>query len=200
MAEPLKNIYDREFVERLAAILDQHAPSGIDQASFIASVFADGWKDLELKARMRRISVSTRRALPEDYLEALPIIRNAASDFEGYMSMFFPDFVEQYGMDHWQPSVKALHWMTRFGSSEFAVRPFLIADPPRMVALVDQALAELAANGPPPVDGFGRPLALSRLPRDLLEQLEPRKVVADATRLPEDLVSFGRYVDEEVAP
>jgi 3-methyladenine DNA glycosylase AlkC len=134
MAEPLKNIYDHEFVERLAAILDQHAPNGIDQASFIASVFADGWKDLELKARMRRISKSIRTALPEDYLAALPIVRNAATDFQGYMSLFFPDFVEQYGMDHWQPSIDALHWMTRFGSSEFAVRPFLIADPPRMVA------------------------------------------------------------------
>lgn len=134
MAEPLKNIYDHEFVERLAAVLDQHAPNGINQASFIASVFADGWEDLELKARMRRISESMRASLPDDYLKALPIVRDAASAFAGYMSMFFPDFVEQYGMDHWQPSVDALHWMTRFGSSEFAVRPFLIADPKRMVA------------------------------------------------------------------
>ncbi|MHC4379538.1 MAG: DNA alkylation repair protein [Planctomycetota bacterium] len=133
MAEPLKNQYDRNYIERLAECVDRVAPAGIDRDRFKAAVLAEGWEELELKGRMRRITESLHSVLPKDYLEALPILRDAAAKFDGYLSMFFPDFVEHYGLDHWKPSVDALHWMTRFGSSEFAVRPFLKADAPRML-------------------------------------------------------------------
>lgn len=133
MAEPLKNQYDQAFLDKLAKVLDQCAPDGIDQTSFLQTVFAEGWDALELKGRMYRITEAMHAALPDDYLEALPIIRDAAVSFDGYLSMFFPDFVEQYGMGYWEPSVDALHWLTRFGTSEFAVRPFLKADAPRML-------------------------------------------------------------------
>ncbi|MGB0951794.1 MAG: DNA alkylation repair protein [Planctomycetota bacterium] len=134
MAEPLKNQYDRAYLENLCYALDRCAPQGIDRPAFLAAAFADGWEDLELKGRMARITESMRAVLPEDYLEALPILREAAASFDGYLSMFFPDFVERYGMEHWQPSVDALHHLTRFGSSEFAVRPFVKADASRMIA------------------------------------------------------------------
>ena len=71
--------------------------------------------------------------------------------------------------------------------------------PERMVAFWDASLLELERAEAPAVDGFGRRLTLDVLPRDLLEQVDPRQVVADGTRLPEDVVSFTRYVDEEVA-
>ena len=133
MAEPLKNLYDRAYVEGLAVVIDTVSPQGIPKEELIDAVFAAGWEDLELKARMRRITESLHLVLPADYLKALPILREAAAEFDGYLSMFFPDFVEQYGMDHWDASVDALHWMTRFGTSELAVRPFLKADAPRML-------------------------------------------------------------------
>ena len=71
-------------------------------------------------------------------------------------------------------------------------------DPSRMVAFYQETLVALEQAGEAAVDGYGRPLTLGALPYDLLEQLEPRALVADATRLPEDVVSFTRYVDEEV--
>ncbi|MDA0667450.1 MAG: DNA alkylation repair protein [Planctomycetota bacterium] len=133
MAEPLKNRYNHAFLKKLATVVSDCSPNGIDQVKFKKSVLANGWEELELKARMRRITECLRLALPEDYLEALPIMRDAAPHFGDYLSMFFPDFVEVYGMEHWEESVDALWWMTRFGSSEFAVRPFLKADAPRML-------------------------------------------------------------------
>lgn len=134
MAEPLKNQYDRAYLERLGSALDRCAPAGIDRDALLAAALAEGWEELELKGRMYRITESIRQVLPDSYLEALPIIRDTAASFDGFLSMFFPDFVERYGLDYWEPSVDALHWMTRFGSSEFAVRPFLKADASRMVA------------------------------------------------------------------
>lgn len=73
-------------------------------------------------------------------------------------------------------------------------------DPSRLVELYDGARATLRRAGTPAVDGFGRELTLPALPPDLLAQLEPQRVVSDATRLPEDLVSLERHVREEVAP
>lgn len=133
MAEPLKNQYDRAYLNRLASVVSVCAPNGIDEGRFVLAVLADGWEELELKGRMRRICECLREFLPEDYLEALPIVREAAARFDGYLSMFFPDFIECYGLSDWDASVDALHWITRFGSSEFAVRPFLKADAPRML-------------------------------------------------------------------
>lgn len=70
--------------------------------------------------------------------------------------------------------------------------------PKLMAQLYGQALDGLEAAGEPAVDAFGRELELQVLPHDLLVQLDPRQVVADGTRLPEDIVSWTRYVDEEV--
>jgi len=97
MAEALKNQYDRAYLQRLASVVSVCAPAGINEATLVEDVFRDGWEELELKGRMRRICTCLRTALPPDYLEALPIVRAAAANFDGYMSMFFPDFVEQYG-------------------------------------------------------------------------------------------------------
>jgi len=70
--------------------------------------------------------------------------------------------------------------------------------PATMVRLWNEALADLRAEGDPAVDGYGRPLTLDVLPHELLEQVDPRVVVADGKRLPEDVVSWTRYVAEEV--
>jgi len=70
--------------------------------------------------------------------------------------------------------------------------------PATMVALWDAVLAEMAKDGKPAVDAYGRTLKLNVLPADLLTQVDPRQVVADGTRLPEDVVSWPRYVASEV--
>jgi hypothetical protein len=73
-----------------------------------------------------------------------------------------------------------------------------VMDPARMVALWDAALDVVEAAGTPPVDGYGRRLRLPVLPGDLLRQVDPRQVVADGTRLPEDVVDWERFVAREV--
>ncbi len=70
--------------------------------------------------------------------------------------------------------------------------------PKTMVRLWNEALAGLKAAGEPAVDAYGRSLSLGLLPAELLEQVDPRVVVADGTRLPEDIVSWTLYVSEEV--
>ena len=71
-------------------------------------------------------------------------------------------------------------------------------DAARMVAFWDGALAALEAEGRPVVDGYGRRLSLGVVPVDLLAQVDPRKLVSDATRMPEDAEDFVQYVQREV--
>lgn len=69
--------------------------------------------------------------------------------------------------------------------------------PERMMRMWEEAVAAVSAAGEPPVDAFGRPLTLGVLPGELLAEVDPRAVVRDATRLPDDVVNWTRFVREE---
>lgn len=74
-----------------------------------------------------------------------------------------------------------------------------VMTPERLVRIWDEALGDVEAAGTPPVDGFGRRLSVAVLPDALLAQIDPRLVVQDGTRLPEDVVDFRTWVREEVS-
>ena len=46
--------------------------------------------------------------------------------YGGLEHMFIPDYIEVYGIDHFDLSMKAFETVTQFVSCEFAVRPFFI--------------------------------------------------------------------------
>lgn len=73
-----------------------------------------------------------------------------------------------------------------------------LLDPPGMVRIWNGALDAVAAEGHPVTDGYGRRLTLDVVPLDLLAEVDPRRLVSDATRLPEDAEDFARYVQREV--
>ncbi len=70
--------------------------------------------------------------------------------------------------------------------------------PERMVSMWGAALDRLSNAGDPAVDAFGRELTLAVLPSELLTQVDPREVVIDKTRLPEDVMDWQRYIETEV--
>ncbi|TDL83431.1 DNA alkylation repair protein [Peribacillus frigoritolerans] len=132
MAEALKNIYNEAFIERLIFAIEQEYPL-FDSEQFRVLFFEDGWEDLALKQRMRKITVVLKHSLPDDYEEALRILYKIAPQFSGLGGIIFPDYVEQYGLQNWEKSMHALAYFTEFSTSEFAVRPFLLKDPNRML-------------------------------------------------------------------
>ena len=71
-------------------------------------------------------------------------------------------------------------------------------DNARMKTMWEQALKELRTEGKPAVDAFGRELKLRLLPEPKLLQLDPKLVVGDATRIPEDTVNWASWVAKEV--
>ena len=131
----------------------------LDTKSFLASVFDDDWESRELKQRMRHTTECLRAVLPDDYQAALAVLVQASPDTAdaGFPAMVMSDFVEAYGVDHFEPSVAALAVFTRVVSAEFAVRPFLVRYPARMLEQMmawagsdDPALRRLASEGTRP--------------------------------------------------
>ena len=125
MSSLLKDRYSPAYVERVAEAVAAEW-TRFDTAGFARAVLGDGWAGLELKQRMRRLSSMLHRFLPMPYARQIAVLEKAAPPFGGFEGMFLPDFVEQFGLDDFDTSVRALEWFTQFSSSEFAVRPFIV--------------------------------------------------------------------------
>jgi len=131
--EPLKNRYNQAFFDHLAGEFKIVHPA-FDESHFMALVFDEAWDNRELKPRMRHIAECLRKVLPDDYATAIEILKPVAAKCSyDYMYVFFPDFVELYGQDDWETSMAAMEHFTQFSSAEFAVRPFIMVHPKKMM-------------------------------------------------------------------
>jgi 3-methyladenine DNA glycosylase AlkC len=131
--------------------------AGFDGVRFTELALDGDWADRELKDRMRHLSHCLHATLPAEYPETLPLLLQAAPSFRGLQAMVFCDYVEVYGLDHWELSLPALGELTPLGSSEFAVRPFLDQYPKRAMPTLrawatddDPAVRRLASEGSRP--------------------------------------------------
>lgn len=179
MAPQLKEIYTSDYITRLGAELAARHRR-FSAADFQRAVFDRDWPRRELKARMRHISQCLHAGLGLPYPEAIELLMAVAPAFGGLQGMLFPDYVEVYGLDHWQPSMRALAGFTRHSSSEFAVRPFILRDPEKMLRQMlawsradDEHLRRLASEGSRPRLPWATALpAFKRDPAPLLPILD----------------------------
>ena len=125
MAEQLKNLYSKEFIKKLANRLFL-AFTNFEKEDFINSIFEISWQNLELKQRMRHIAITLNKYLPLSYKKQLEILKEVKKDFTGLEAMIFQDFVEVFGLDDFDESMKALEVFTQDASSEFAIRQFIL--------------------------------------------------------------------------
>ncbi len=133
MAVNLKDqFFTPDSIDLLAQVIRKQYPP-FDYKLFRKLVFNAQWGKLELKARMHHVSDCLHTCLPDDYISALVVLVKAAPEVKGFEGMVLPDYVEKYGMDHWEESLNALGHFTRFSSSEFAIRPFLDKDPDQVM-------------------------------------------------------------------
>lgn len=132
MPEPLKNLYSKTLITDLGEKISKHYKR-FDQKAFGQSVFDKNWKEKELKQRMRHIAECLYLHLPADYKRAIKILKPVSAQFSGFEHMFFQDYVECYGLDDFVTSMPALEHFTKFSSSEFAVRAFILQDEKRMM-------------------------------------------------------------------
>lgn len=134
---------------RLARALEEAYPA-FDATGFVRQV-RQQIAPLELKARIALLSHEMATRLPEDYPQALPIVlstlgpelqdtKNVAAD--AFYHWVHGHFVETRGLGHFGPSLAAMLEITKRSTAEFAVRPFLQADPERVLRFLRRCLRD----------------------------------------------------------
>lgn len=125
MAEQLKNLYTKAYIQNLANKIKKHYKN-FEEQSFIDSIFEPTWQTLELKQRMRHIALQLHAFIPLSYKKQLDILKPVSKEFTGLEAMVFQDFVEVFGLDDLEESLNALEVFTLESSSEFAIRQFIL--------------------------------------------------------------------------
>lgn len=125
--QPLKYLYNSTFINNIIADIQKHYPP-FDGQKFTQLVFDEKWDKRELKPRMRHITNCLHKTIQLPYFKTVSILKKAISERggEALEKMFYPDYVEVYGMEDLENSLDALEAFTEYASSEFAIRPFII--------------------------------------------------------------------------
>ncbi len=128
MPEKLKDIlFPKEKVELFSRVLKEEYPP-FNSEAFVSAVCDEKWPDRELKEKMRHTTVCLHEYLPKDFSEAVKILQAIVPKVTGFEAIVLPDYVEVYGIDFPKISIPALGVLTKCGSSEFGIRPFLNKD------------------------------------------------------------------------
>lgn len=125
-------------VQALATIADAGAAASkrFDRAIFLRAA-SDGIESLSIMERVRHIAAALRPALPADHAAAFDILRAMAPQLtHGFQAIAITEYVARYGLDDFDASMDALTDLTRYGSAEFAIRPFLARDLDRALAVM----------------------------------------------------------------
>jgi 3-methyladenine DNA glycosylase AlkC len=128
----LKDLYNADFYDRLSSAFSRSIPS-FNKKQFIALIFDESFEEKELMERMKHTTTVLHSFLPEDFAETVPLLkkiihelRNDQFPDDRFETIFLADYIEKYGINHFEESVEALEFVTQFVSCEFAVRPFIL--------------------------------------------------------------------------
>lgn len=133
MAEQLKNRYGSEIPHCIATMIAAVHPAFPAEA-FIRDALA-GYEPLDLMPRGRHLARSLRCHLPQDYPQAAEILiasLGSVLDKTEGMGMapfvYLPHafFVAEYGLDHFELSMRAQYEITQRFTAEFSIRPYLV--------------------------------------------------------------------------
>ncbi|WP_152655537.1 DNA alkylation repair protein [Oceanobacillus sp. CFH 90083] len=131
----LKYYFDKELALRLSDLIQPQYPA-FSKTAFVDTVTAEV-ENKELKARVEVIADALKQYLPMDYEKALAVLLNILGPeneteegmfTKGYFLMPVAFFVEKYGLDHFDLSFHAMYEITKRHTSEYAIRPYLMAD------------------------------------------------------------------------
>ncbi|MDH8700873.1 3-methyladenine DNA glycosylase AlkC [Dysgonomonadaceae bacterium PH5-43] len=149
MAEAFKLFYNKQFCERFSKDL-KCVLNNFDEHKFASMIFTEEWDDKEYKQRIAHIATVLKNFLPTNYkdaiakiLDLLDYVEKTHSDYSiiddskfgltlEYGSIL-DNYVEQYGLDDYETSVKAIERITQFTSCEFVTHSFIVKYPDKMM-------------------------------------------------------------------
>jgi len=128
----LKDIYSPTFYNQFSDVVKKVLTS-FDEHQFTQQIFDKEWNKKELKDRMRHTTKVLHQFMPNDFVTATEIIKQIIVELRknnikesSLEYMFFPDYIETYGLQQLETSLEAIEFITQFTSCEFAIRPFIV--------------------------------------------------------------------------
>lgn len=178
----LKDWFNEPLYRSLAALLQSASPK-FDPKRFLASTL-DGLTERSLMQRMHQTTLAVDSALPGTFRQKIATLQKIAPKIgHNFISIFLSDFVATFGLDDPDFSLQSLHHFTRFGSAEFAVRPFIQHDPDRTLKVMhvwtadpSEHVRRLASEGSRPRLPWGLRL------QSLVQNPDPTGPILDALR------------------
>ncbi len=183
----LKEWFNEARYRAIAAELTAIAPK-FDGKAFLALTL-EGLAERSLMQRLNQCAVAVEQALPGTFQQKVRVLQKVAPKLgHEFVSIFLCDFVATFGRDDFDFSLEALRFFTVFGSAEFAVRTFIMADQERALKTLrqwtkdaDEKVRRLASEGSRPRLPWG--MRLSTLVRDP----SPTLVILEALKDDESL-------------
>jgi 3-methyladenine DNA glycosylase AlkC len=144
MAEPLIAQYGSDIPEKIAVTIEAVC-AAFNTKAFVEDTLA-GYTELNLMQRGTHIARALKNHLPGDYPEALKILLASLKVGQprstGSLASFFylphTCFVRDFGLEHFDISMKAQHRLTQCFAAEFSIRPFLDRYPQESLARLEQ--------------------------------------------------------------
>ena len=124
----LKHLFGREMLRRTAGALQAAYPK-FDRKRFESLL--PRLEKLEMKPRVRLIRDELRDLLPTNYKQAVAILLRSARSpkLQAFDLWPYTEYVQTFGLEQPELSLKALKELTTRFTAEWAVRPFLIRYP-----------------------------------------------------------------------
>jgi len=138
MATPLKESFGSDVPRRIAESIAVVKPD-FPVRRFVVDAL-DGYEDLELMPRGRHIARALNAHLSTDYDEAIEILLASLdpltqgeelTGMAAFIHMPHVFFVAEYGLNHWETSMKAQYELTQRFTAEYSIRVFLEHEPER---------------------------------------------------------------------
>lgn len=159
-AEPgsslFKDRYNPKSIAVMGETIKREYPQ-FDVSAFVKSVITDEFPRLEFKDRGRAIARALAEHLPTAYGRAIDILIKAAPLLGGFENWAAITFIELFGIEHFEESVRGMKALTRYSSAESTVRPFMNCYLDRMMTVLhewaedtDDHVRRLAAEGSRP--------------------------------------------------
>lgn len=135
----IKDIYSADFYDRFADVLQRILPA-FNKQQFVKKMLGNGFGNMEFKQRMKHTTAVFHEFLPDDFSKAAKLIEKIIIQLQKdeanenrLVFVFFPDYIETYGLHDFENAVRSIEFITQFVSCEFAVRPFILKYGSRMM-------------------------------------------------------------------
>lgn len=160
----MKDFFNEDLAEHYVVNIKEVYPD-FDGKNFVEE-FTEDIDSKRMSERIEKLSTLLRKYLPQDYIRASQIIIDVLGEendifYFPFEKMYYyralAKFVEMYGLEDFDQSIKVIEEITKRDTAEFAIRPFIKEDYDRVEVVFEKwknsdnaHLRRLVTEGPRP--------------------------------------------------